>query len=73
MIVGYDEFVPGNKLQLQSSRMAMNLSFTFLELGSGGVGEVGNIGAGFFANMFPCAVSIFSNMAWGSKACTSFR
>ena len=45
----------------------MNLSFTFLELGSGGVGEVGNIGAGFFANMFPCAISIFSHMAGGPK------
>ena len=70
LIVGFDEFVPGNKLQLQPSRKAMNLSFTFLELGSDGVGEVGSIGAGFFANMFPCAVSIFSNMIWESKAFT---
>ena len=65
LIVGFDEFVPGNKLQLQPSRKAMNLSFTFLELGSDGVGEVGSIGAGFFANMFPCTVSIFSNMILG--------
>ena len=35
LVVGFDEFVPGNKLQLQPSRKAMNLSFTFLELGSG--------------------------------------
>ena len=40
LIVGFDEFVPGNKLQLHSSRKAMNLSFTFLELGSSFLGEV---------------------------------
>jgi len=33
LVVGYDEFVPGNKLQLQPSRKSMNLSFSFLELG----------------------------------------
>ena len=63
LIVGFDEFVPGNKLQLQPNRKAMNVSFTFLELGSDGVGEVGSIGAGFFASIFPRAVSNSSNMA----------
>lgn len=33
LIVGFDEFVPGNKLQLQPARKSMNLSFSFLELG----------------------------------------
>ena len=34
LVVGYDEFVPGNKLQLQPSRKTMNLSFSFMELGA---------------------------------------
>ena len=33
LVIGYDEFVPGNKLQVQASRKAMNLQFSFLELG----------------------------------------
>ena len=32
--MGYDEFVPGNKLNLQNHRKCMNLSFSFEELGS---------------------------------------
>lgn len=32
IIVGFDEFVPGNKLRLHNQRKCMNLSFTFLEL-----------------------------------------
>ena len=33
LVIAFDEFVPGNKLQLQPSRKSMNLSFTFAELG----------------------------------------
>ena len=33
LLVGFDEFVPGNKLQLQPTRKSMNLSFSFMELG----------------------------------------
>ena len=36
LLVGFDEFIPGNKLQVQPSRKCMNLSFTFLELAEGG-------------------------------------
>ena len=39
LVVGFDEFVPGNKLQLQPTRKAMNLVFTFLELGSDSFGR----------------------------------
>ena len=62
LLVGFDEFVPGNKLQLQPSRKAMNLSFTFLELGSDSVGEVGSIGAGIFATLFQCVISSLQNL-----------
>ena len=34
LTVGYDEFVPGNKLQPQPARKDMNLQFSFLELGN---------------------------------------
>ena len=34
LLVGFDEFVPGNKLKLQNSRKCMNLVFSFVELGS---------------------------------------
>ena len=34
LVIGYDEFVPGNKLQLMPSRKTMNLSFSFMELGA---------------------------------------
>ena len=33
IIIGFDEYIPGNKLQLHNQRKCMNLSFTFLELG----------------------------------------
>ena len=33
LLIGWDEFVPGNKLALESSRKTMCLSFTFAELG----------------------------------------
>ena len=33
LVVAWDEFCPGNKLQIDPSRKAMVLSFTFLELG----------------------------------------
>ena len=33
LLVGWDEFVPGNKLAAQHSRKCMNLSFSFEELG----------------------------------------
>ena len=33
LLVGFDEHVPGSKLALQPRRKAMNLSFSFLELG----------------------------------------
>ena len=62
LLVGFDEFVPGNKLQLQPSRKAMNLSFTFLELGSDSVGEVGSIGAEIFAKLFQCVISSLQNL-----------
>lgn len=32
MIIGFDEYVPGNKLKTNNQRKCMNLSFTFLEL-----------------------------------------
>ena len=35
LVVGFDEFVPGNKLSSDHSRKAMVLSFSFLELGAG--------------------------------------
>ena len=31
--IGFDEYVPGNKLQTNNQRKCMNLSFTFVELG----------------------------------------
>lgn len=34
IVVGYDEFTPGNKLSVNHSRKSMVLSFSFLELGS---------------------------------------
>ena len=34
LIVGFDEFVPGNKLKLDNSKKVMNLVFNFQELGS---------------------------------------
>ena len=34
LMVGFDEFVPGNKLRLQNHRKSMNLSFPFEQLGS---------------------------------------
>jgi hypothetical protein len=34
LLVGFDEFVPGNKLRVDNSRKCMNLSFSFVELGS---------------------------------------
>ena len=33
MVVGFDEFVPGNKLKIDNRRKAMVLNFSFLELG----------------------------------------
>lgn len=33
LIVGFDEFAPGNKLRVDNSRKCMNLSFSFRELG----------------------------------------
>ena len=33
LLVGWDEFVPGNKLAIQNTRKTMVLSFSFLELG----------------------------------------
>ena len=33
IILGFDEFAPGNKLKVDNSRKCMNLSFTFLEFG----------------------------------------
>ena len=33
LVLGFDEFAPGNKMKVQSHRKCMNLSFTFLELG----------------------------------------
>ena len=62
LLVGFDEFVPGNKLQLQPSRKAMNLSFTFLELGSDSVGGWGNIGAAIFAKLFQSVISSSQNL-----------
>ena len=34
LAVMFDEFVPGNKLNTQTSRKGMNVCFTFMELGS---------------------------------------
>ena len=62
LLVGFDEFVPGNKLQLQPSRKAMNLSFTFLELGSDSVGGWGSIGAAIFAKLFQSVISSSQNL-----------
>jgi hypothetical protein len=33
LIVGFDEFTPGNKLRVDNNRKCMNLSFSFLQLG----------------------------------------
>lgn len=33
LMVGFDEHIPGNKLNLQPARKSMNLSFSFEELG----------------------------------------
>ena len=33
LVVGFDEFIPGSKLKTHSERKAMNLSFSFIELG----------------------------------------
>ena len=48
LVVAFDEFVPGNKLQLQPGRKGMNVAFTFLELGSEDMSEEGNICNVFF-------------------------
>jgi hypothetical protein len=37
LAIAWDEFCPGNKLQVEPSRKIMVLSFTFLELGQGPV------------------------------------
>jgi hypothetical protein len=34
LVVGFDEFTPGNKLKVDNARKCMNLSFTFRELGN---------------------------------------
>jgi hypothetical protein len=34
LVVGFDEFTPGNKMQIDNGRKCMNLSFSFLELGN---------------------------------------
>ena len=34
LVIGFDEFTPGNKLAIDNKRKIMNLSFTFLQLGS---------------------------------------
>lgn len=33
LVIGFDEFAPGNKLKVDNNRKCMNLSFSFLELG----------------------------------------
>lgn len=33
LVIGFDEFCPGNKLKVHNERKCMNLSFNFLELG----------------------------------------
>jgi hypothetical protein len=34
LVVGFDEFTPGNKLKIDNARKCMNLSFSFRELGN---------------------------------------
>ena len=34
LLIGFDEYIPGNKLKVVNSRKAMNLIFSFEELGS---------------------------------------
>ena len=33
LVIGFDEFIPGNKLKTHNERKTMNVSFTFVELG----------------------------------------
>ena len=39
LIVGFDEFTPGNKLQADNRRKCMNVSFSFVELGPHAIQE----------------------------------
>jgi hypothetical protein len=45
LIIGFDEFTPGNKLNLEHSRKTMVLSFSFIELG----GEALSLGTAWFS------------------------
>ena len=37
LLIGFDEYVPGDKLNVQNARKAMNLIFSFEELGASGL------------------------------------
>ncbi len=39
LVVGFDEFVPGNKLKVDNKRKTMVLSFSFLELGQAALSQ----------------------------------
>jgi hypothetical protein len=39
LVVGFDEFVPGNKLKVDNRRKTMVLSFSFLELGQAALSQ----------------------------------
>jgi hypothetical protein len=39
LVVGFDEFVPGNKLKVDNRRKSMVLSFSFLELGQAALSQ----------------------------------
>ena len=39
LVVGFDEFVPGNKLKVNNRRKTMVLSFSFLELGQAALSQ----------------------------------
>ena len=40
LIIGFDEFVPGNKLKVDNSKKVMNLSFNFVEVGHTALAQV---------------------------------
>lgn len=64
LVLGFDEFSPGNKLQVQNRRKCMVLSFSFLELGQ----EALSSGRGWFT----CVVlrsTVIAKIAGGWGCC----
>jgi len=64
LVVGFDEFIPGNKLAVDNCRKCMVLSFTFLQLGQ----EAISTGGGWFTPVVLRA-SVIHTIRGGWPAC----